>query len=99
MLMMHRILQALRRKIFGTICSETHDTSISEFDYYNDAYLKIEQAARISHKSEDKIRAGSHVELVKKLKKMGHTACFEFHDVACLFITDRGISHDLVLGD
>jgi thymidylate synthase (FAD) len=56
----------------------------------------IELAGRVCYKSESKITEDSASKFCKMLIKMGHLAMIE-HGVASLkFITDRGISHQLV---
>lgn len=57
---------------------------------------RIEIAARVSHKSEGKVCAGSDLNLVRKLLDLKHGAALEFHDVCVKFTVDRGISHELV---
>lgn len=56
----------------------------------------IERAARTCYKSEDKITEGSAVELCKKLIKRNHEAILEFGNIQVRFITDRGVTHELV---
>ena len=57
---------------------------------------KIERAARNCYKSEDRICEGSDIKLIKSLIDRNHKAMFEFGDICISFITDRGISHELV---
>lgn len=56
----------------------------------------IEVAARTCYKSEDKITETSATRLVKSLNKKGHTAMLEFGRAWVRFITDRGVTHELV---
>jgi len=56
----------------------------------------IEQAARTCYKSEDKMEEGSDVALFERLRKSGHHAMLEFGDATVKFITNRGVTHELV---
>lgn len=56
----------------------------------------IEQVARTCYKSEDKIKPGSADKIVRSLVERGHHAMIEFADVTVKFITNRGVSHELV---
>lgn len=59
-------------------------------------YSDIEKAARICYKSENLITEGSAQKMVRSLIKRGHEAMLEHASIAVLFITDRGITHELV---
>ena len=56
----------------------------------------IEQAARTCWRSEDKIKPGSDAQIAKTLKAKGHGAMLEFGDATVEFITNRGVTHELV---
>ncbi len=56
----------------------------------------IEQAARTCYKSESKISVGSDIKLTKSLIGRGHHAMLEFGDITVRFITNRGVTHELV---
>lgn len=58
--------------------------------------IDIERAARTCYKSEDKITDGSAEKLVKNLISRGHGAMLEFADLTVKFVTNRGVSHELV---
>lgn len=61
------------------------------------AYHCIERAGRTCYKSEDKITPESSAAFVSMLMKRDHQAMIEFApDVIVKFITDRGVSHELV---
>jgi thymidylate synthase (FAD) len=60
------------------------------------ALKEIEDAGRTCYKSEDKITNESAIEFVKMLKKRKHYAMLEFADARFKFITDRGVSHEMV---
>lgn len=57
---------------------------------------KIEKAARTCYKSEGKIKDGSDLDLCKKLINRGHEAMLEHAVISVRFITDRGVTHELV---
>ncbi len=59
---------------------------------------RIERAARTCYKSEDKITEDgkSARKMVKMLRDKGHEAMLEHSDLSVKFITDRGVSHELV---
>ncbi len=57
---------------------------------------RIERFGRISHKSEDKIEAGTAEIFIKKLLEMGHESVLEHVSISARFICDRGVSHELV---
>jgi len=56
----------------------------------------IEKAGRTCYKSEDKITKGSAEKFVATLIKHGHEAMIEFGDIAVKFITNRGVTHEIV---
>lgn len=56
----------------------------------------IEFAGRTCYKSEDKITDESAEKFVSKLIKNGHDAMLEFGDITVKFITNRGVTHELV---
>lgn len=56
----------------------------------------IELAGRICYKSEDRIIAGSAGRFVKNIVDRGHHSVIEHAVVSVVFITDRGVTHELV---
>lgn len=56
----------------------------------------IELAGRTAYKSEDKICFDSHKAFIKMIVQRGHLAVIEFGNMVVKFVTDRGISHELV---
>jgi thymidylate synthase (FAD) len=56
----------------------------------------IEIAGRTAYRSEDRIEAGSDREFIRRIVNRGHLAVIEFGSMTVRFITDRGISHELV---
>lgn len=61
-----------------------------------DALVLIERAGRVCYKSEDRIGPGTAETFVAMLRRRGHLSVLE-HAVATLrFVTDRGVTHELV---
>lgn len=56
----------------------------------------LEKAGRTCYKSEDKITPESAPKFVKRILERGHNAMIEFGDIIVRFITNRGVSHELV---
>lgn len=56
----------------------------------------IEAAGRTCYKSEDKITPDSAVGFVTRMRDHGHHAMIEFGDIIVRFITNRGVTHELV---
>lgn len=61
-----------------------------------EALRVIERAGRVCYKSEDKIKDGSAEKLVRKLLESGHESVIEHYNVTLKFVTDRGVTHELV---
>ena len=61
-----------------------------------DVYKKIEKAGRTCYKSEHKITPESCVNFIQKIIKLGHESVLEHHNITMKFITDRGVTHELV---
>lgn len=61
-----------------------------------DVLKKIEMAGRTCYKSEDKITDESCIKFVDMLIRKGHESVLEHHNVTMKFITDRGVTHELV---
>ena len=61
-----------------------------------DVLQMIESAGRTCYKSEDKITPDSASKFVKTLITHGHHAMIEFGDITVRFITNRGVTHELV---
>lgn len=61
-----------------------------------DGLERIEIAGRTCYKSEDKITKDSSNRFVKMLIKRGHEAMIEHGSATVKFITDRGVTHELV---
>ena len=56
----------------------------------------IERCGRVAYKSEDKITDDSAARFVKMLIERGHESVLEHFSFSVLFVTDRGISHEIV---
>lgn len=56
----------------------------------------IEAAGRTCYKSEDKITAGSAEEFTKMIIRRGHESVLEHVSISVRFITNRGVTHELV---
>lgn len=56
----------------------------------------IEQHARVCYKSEDKIGDGTADPLVRKVVANGHHSVLEHESFSVRFITDRGVTHEMV---
>lgn len=63
---------------------------------YQQMLTHTELAARTCYKSEDRIKDGSAVELIKRLIASGHHSVLEHCNIGVRFICDRGVSHELV---
>lgn len=57
---------------------------------------KIERIGRVCYKSEDKITDDSAERFVKMIIKRGHESVLEHVSFSVRFITDRGVSHEIV---
>ena len=57
---------------------------------------KLERIGRTCYKSEDKIKEDSAEKFVAGLIKRGHEAMLEHASITVKFVTDRGISHEIV---
>lgn len=56
----------------------------------------LEKVGRTCYKSEDKITSESAPKFVKMLRDRGHHAMIEFGDITVKFITNRGVTHEIV---
>lgn len=59
-------------------------------------YMMLERAGRTAYKSEDKINAGSAEKFIAKILASGHESVIEHFNLTVKFITDRGVTHELV---
>jgi thymidylate synthase (FAD) len=56
----------------------------------------IEKCGRVCYKSEDKITDESCIAFIKNVLKRGHESVIEHFSFTVKFITDRGVSHEIV---
>lgn len=56
----------------------------------------LERAGRTCYKSENKITPESAPKFVRVLRDRGHHAMIEFGDIIVKFITNRGVTHEIV---
>lgn len=56
----------------------------------------IEQAGRTCYKSEKRITKGSAEKFIKMIVELGHEAVIEHVSASTRFITNRGVTHELV---
>ena len=59
-------------------------------------YCAIERAGRIAYKSEDRITSGSAEKFIQTIIQRGHESVLEHSSISVLFVTDRGVTHELV---
>ena len=57
---------------------------------------RLERIARTCYKSEDKIAPGTADVLIQKIMGRGHEAMLEHAVISVKFITDRGVTHEIV---
>lgn len=69
--------------------------SPKESEFVSEAKL-IEIAGRTAYKSEDKIALDSYDKFIRGIISRGHEAVIEFGSMTVKFVTDRGVSHELV---
>lgn len=63
---------------------------------HNNLLRNIELGGRVCYKSEDKMGEGSDLRLIEKLKSLKHESVFEHGVITVKFLTDRGVTHELV---
>lgn len=59
-------------------------------------YKAIELAGRTAYKSEDKITETSSTSFIENIIKRGHESVLEHFNISVKFITDRGVTHEIV---
>ena len=57
---------------------------------------KIERIGRVCYKSEDKMATDSAERFIRMIIKRGHESVLEHVSFSVRFITDRGVSHEIV---
>lgn len=63
---------------------------------HNNLLRNIELGGRVCYKSEGTIGEGSDDRLIEKLKSLKHESVFEHGVITVKFLTDRGVTHELV---
>jgi thymidylate synthase (FAD) len=75
-------------------------SAVHSGDYLADAFAREVKltglAGRTAYKSEGRITACSYDKFIRGLIERGHEAVIEFGSLAVKFVTDRGVSHELV---
>ena len=56
----------------------------------------IERAARICYKSEGKINEDSYYDFLSRILQRGHESVIEHEKATVYFVTDRGVTHEIV---
>ena len=74
------------------IVEQSHEILCCDFK----AIQMIERAGRTCYKSEEKITIGSAAKFVKHITKLGHHSVIEHANATVKFITNRGVTHELV---
>lgn len=69
---------------------------MADKEYFTFQLKNVEKIARVCYKSEDKITDDSYISFVRGLIKRNHMAMLEHGGFSVLFVTDRGISHEIV---
>lgn len=70
--------------------------TISLLAPFNIQLKQVEDCGRVAYASEDKIAEGSSKEFAKMIMGRNHGAVIEHSTMTVKFITDRGVSHELV---
>ena len=76
------------------IVEQSH--TILTFLAYGDVYRAIECAGRTAYKSEDKITNSSAVTFIRHIMTLRHESVLEHVNISVRFVTDRGVTHELV---
>ena len=63
---------------------------------HNNLLRNIELGGRVCYKSEGAMGEGSDERLIEKLKSLKHESVFEHGVITVKFLTDRGVTHELV---
>ena len=79
------------------LISPSYEILCDNKDSYKEyVYKQIADAARTCYKSEGSSRPDADIRLIKRLVASGHEAMLEHASITVKFITDRGISHEIV---
>jgi thymidylate synthase (FAD) len=82
-------------KILSPLFDDGTSEDALSMGFRNEARL-IEFAGRTAYKSEEKMTSISFDTFIRGIIKRGHEAVLEFGSMAVKFVTDRGVSHELV---
>lgn len=69
---------------------------IPKSEVEKDFLKKLERYARVCYKSEDKLRDEVNTSFLGGIIKHGHESVIEHEKITLMFITDRGITHEIV---
>lgn len=64
--------------------------------YTPDMSKLIERAIRCAYKSEERIEEGSDAKIISHIKSLKHESTLEHGVITVKFVTDRGVTHELV---
>lgn len=70
--------------------------SFQILSYTSDMSKLIERAIRVAYKSEDRIEEGSDRKIIGHIKSLKHESTLEHGVITVKFVTDRGVTHELV---
>jgi len=76
------------------IIKQSHSI-LTDLSTFNVAQF-IENCGRTAYKSEDKITESSAIPFVRSIISRGHESVIEHFNITVRFITDRGVTHELV---
>ena len=62
----------------------------------DEVYKFLESCGRVAYKSEDKMTQDSAEQFLKSIIARGHDSVLEHFNISVLFVTDRGVTHELV---
>ena len=65
-------------------------------DRYVEAIMKVERAGRVCYKSECMQTVGSAEPFIRTLIRRGHASVLEHVNLTLKWVTDRGVTHELV---
>jgi len=69
---------------------------IPESEIKKDFLKKLERYARVCYKSEDKLKEKVNENFLSGIIKHGHESVIEHEKITLMFVTDRGITHEIV---
>lgn len=69
---------------------------LPKLEVERDIIKRLERAARVCYKSEDKIKKEPNENFIKSLLRHGHESVLEHEKISLMMVTDRGITHEVV---